>query len=160
MNEEILSTSPEDTEEAGARLGRGIGARDVVYLRGDLGAGKTCFVRGLARGLGASSREVASPTFAIVHEYAAPGGGLVLRHVDLYRLEDRPADLQAIGVPDALEGAPVAIEWPGRAIRELMPPTIEVVMERGTGESRRIRFEEPGRGPTLRKSPALRRNDF
>ncbi len=153
MNEEILSASADETEEAGARLGRGMGTRDVVYLRGDLGAGKTCFVRGLARGLGAASREVASPTFAIVHEYSAPGGGLVLRHVDLYRLEDRPADLLAIGVPDALDGAPVAIEWPGRAIRELLPPTIEVVMERGAGESRRIRFEEPG------AEPGSRRND-
>ncbi|MEP6801060.1 MAG: tRNA (adenosine(37)-N6)-threonylcarbamoyltransferase complex ATPase subunit type 1 TsaE [Acidobacteriota bacterium] len=139
MIRELLSLSPEETEEAGARLGSSLGSDDVVYLQGDLGAGKTCFVRGLARGLGAAPREVASPTFAIVHEYADPGGRLVLRHVDLYRLEDRAADLMSVGVPEALGGAPVAIEWPGRAIRTLLPPTIEIVIERAAGETRRIR---------------------
>ena len=143
MIRELLSGSPGETEEAGARLAGNIGSGDVLYLLGDLGAGKTCFVRGLARGLGAAPREVASPTFAIVHEYAAPDGRLVLRHVDLYRLEDRAGDLMAVGVPDALAGAPVAIEWPGRAIRDLLPPSIEIVIERGAGETRRIRVEEP-----------------
>ncbi|MFN2632635.1 MAG: tRNA (adenosine(37)-N6)-threonylcarbamoyltransferase complex ATPase subunit type 1 TsaE [Thermoanaerobaculia bacterium] len=140
MTDEVLSDSPGETEEAGVRLGREVGGRDVLYLEGELGAGKTCFARGLARGLGAAAREVASPTFAIVHEYAAPDGRLVLRHLDLYRLEDRTADLQAVGVPDALSGAPVAVEWPGRAIRHLLPPTIEVKIVRVEGESRRIRI--------------------
>ncbi len=144
MIREFVSLSPGETEEAGARLGRSIGSDDVVYLQGDLGAGKTCFVRGLARGLGAAPRQVASPTFAIVHEYADSNGRLVLRHVDLYRLEDRAADLLSVGVPDALGGAPVAVEWPGRAIRDLLPPSIEIVIERAEGESRRIRVGEPG----------------
>ncbi|MEP6769779.1 MAG: tRNA (adenosine(37)-N6)-threonylcarbamoyltransferase complex ATPase subunit type 1 TsaE [Acidobacteriota bacterium] len=139
MND-VLSGSPEETEDAGLRLGRELEQLDVLYLEGELGAGKTCFARGLARGLGAAAREVASPTFAIVHEYAAPDGRLVLRHLDLYRLEDRAADLQAVGVPEALSGAPVAVEWPGRAIRRLLPPTIEVAIVRAQGESRRIRI--------------------
>ncbi len=143
MIRKLVSESPEQTEEAGATLGRTLDAGDVVYLRGDLGAGKTCFVRGLARGLGAAAREVASPTFAIVHEYAAPDGRLVLRHVDLYRLEDRAADLLSVGVPDALEGAPAAVEWPGSAIAVLLPPTIEVVIDRAAGEGRRIMIRDP-----------------
>ncbi|MDQ2869201.1 MAG: tRNA (adenosine(37)-N6)-threonylcarbamoyltransferase complex ATPase subunit type 1 TsaE [Acidobacteriota bacterium] len=140
MIDEVLSGSPEETEDAGLRLGGRVGINDVLYLEGELGAGKTCFARGLARGLGAAAREVASPTFAIVHEYAAPDGRLVLRHLDLYRLEDRSADLQAVGVPEALSGAPVAVEWPGRAIRRLLPPTIEVLIARAEGESGRFRI--------------------
>ncbi|MEO8432614.1 MAG: tRNA (adenosine(37)-N6)-threonylcarbamoyltransferase complex ATPase subunit type 1 TsaE [Acidobacteriota bacterium] len=140
----LLAGTEEDTERAGWDVGRTLGASDVVYLVGDLGAGKTCFARGLARGVGAAPREVASPTFALVHEYAAADGRIVLRHLDLYRVEDRAGDLEAIGVPDALAGAPAAVEWPGQAVRRLLPATIEVVIERRQGdEVRRIRVTRP-----------------
>jgi len=114
---------------------------DVVYLVGDLGAGKTTLARGLARGLGAREREVASPTFALLHEYAAPDGAIVLRHLDLYRLEDLPRELEVLGLPDAVEGAPVCVEWPGEAIRTLLPPTVEITIRAEAGEARRIRVE-------------------
>ena len=114
----------------------------MVYLSGELGAGKTCLARGIARGLGASTREVASPTFAILHEYAGPGGRIVLRHLDLYRLRDQPRDLEVLGLPESAEGAPVVVEWPGRAIRELLPPTRVVEIERLEDGSRRIWTQE------------------
>ena len=139
-----VARSPEDTENAGRRLAGVLTATDVVYLLGDLGSGKTCFARGLATGLGASPREVASPTFAIVHEYAAPGGGLVLRHLDLYRIPDLVPELEALGVPETLSGAPVAVEWPGAAMRKLLAPTVEVTLDRMADGTRRI---------TIRRTP-------
>lgn len=117
----------------------------MVYLVGELGAGKTSFARGVARGLGAREREVASPTFALLHEYADGAGRIVLRHLDLYRLTDRPRDLEVLGLPDAVAGAPVAVEWPGASIREVLPPTVEVTIERREDGSRRIRIERTRR---------------
>ncbi|MGH9399045.1 MAG: tRNA (adenosine(37)-N6)-threonylcarbamoyltransferase complex ATPase subunit type 1 TsaE [Thermoanaerobaculia bacterium] len=139
MEGEQISRSEAETEAAGERLGRRLGTADVVYLAGDLGSGKTCFARGLARGRGALPREVASPTFSILNEYAARDGSVVLRHLDLYRLKDDPAQLLAIGLPDVVLGAPVAVEWPREAIRGLLPPTIEVCLEEAPGGGRRIR---------------------
>lgn len=141
MTPDLLSGSPEETERAGCHLGTELTTEDVVYLVGDLGTGKTCFARGLAAGLGASAREVASPTFAIIHEYAAPDGRLALRHLDLYRVADRMREIEALGVPEALSGAPVAVEWPGKAIRELLAPTVEVAIERMGDDTRRIRVK-------------------
>jgi tRNA threonylcarbamoyladenosine biosynthesis protein TsaE len=134
-----VSRSAAETERAGKRLGSDLTLRDVVYLKGELGAGKTCFARGLAEGLGARPSEVASPTFAIVNEYVRSDGTVVLRHLDLYRVADRSRDLESIGVPDALSGAPVAVEWPREAVEELLPPTVEVVIERSADEKRTIR---------------------
>ena len=116
-----------------------MGPHDVVYLEGDLGAGKTTFARGLARGLGARAREVASPTFALLNEYAGDTGAIVLRHLDLYRLADAPRELEALGLPESVAGAPVCVEWPRTAIRSLLAPTVEVRIESGRGgQSRRI----------------------
>ncbi|HEY4229635.1 MAG TPA: tRNA (adenosine(37)-N6)-threonylcarbamoyltransferase complex ATPase subunit type 1 TsaE, partial [Thermoanaerobaculia bacterium] len=114
----MISRSAEETEAFGERLAATLSPSDVVYLVGDLGAGKTTLARGLARGLGAQTREVASPTFALLNEYAArEGAGIVLRHLDLYRLADDPRDLAVLGLPDAVADAPVCVEWPGEAIR-------------------------------------------
>ena len=135
---EQVSASAEETEELGRRLAAGLTSSDVVYLVGDLGAGKTCLARGVARGLGAAVREVASPTFAILHEYGGAGGDIRLRHLDLYRLEDRAADLEILGLPESMAGAPVVVEWPGSAIRNLLPPTIEIRIETLPDGSRRI----------------------
>lgn len=133
-----MTRSEEETEHVGQRLACEISADDVVYLIGNLGAGKTCLARGLARGLGASVREVASPTFAIVHEYAGPGGRIVLRHLDLYRLKDRTEDLEILGLPEIVAGAPAAVEWPDGAIRRLLPPTHEIVLQILPDGSRQI----------------------
>jgi tRNA threonylcarbamoyladenosine biosynthesis protein TsaE len=138
---ETSTASEAETERAGFDLGASLSTDDVLYLIGDLGAGKTTFARGLARGLGALPREVASPTFALLHEYAGSGGEIVLRHLDLYRLSDEARELEVLGLPEAVAGAPVCIEWPRTAIRTLLPPTMEVTIERAPNERRRIRIQ-------------------
>ena len=134
-----VTRSEAETEAIGEELSGSLGPGDVVYLKGELGAGKTALARGIARGLGAPAREVASPTFALLHEYAGPDGAVVLRHLDLYRLADDARELEALGLPGALAGVPVCVEWPGRAIRAALPPTVEVTLEAQADESRRIR---------------------
>jgi tRNA threonylcarbamoyl adenosine modification protein YjeE len=145
----LISRSEGETERIARELAESLSAGDVVYLIGDLGAGKTTFARGLAAGLGAVAREVASPTFAILHEYAAPGGKVVLRHLDLYRLADRASELDILGLPGAVAGAPVAVEWPGEAIRAALPPTVRVSLAAESEDARRIsiyRASEKARG--------------
>jgi len=134
-----VTRSEEETERFGESLAARLGPADVVYLAGPLGAGKTALARGLARGLGAARREVASPTFAILNEYAGDSGGIVLRHLDLYRLKDEERDLAILGLPDSVSGAPVAVEWPRETVRRLLPPTLEVAIEVLPDGSRRIR---------------------
>ena len=134
-----MTRSEEETERFGEELAETLRSEDVVYLVGKLGSGKTALARGLARGLGAAEREVASPTFAILHEYASPQGSLVLRHLDLYRIRDEEKDLEILGLPGAVAGAPVAVEWPGAAVRRLLAPTVEVSIEVLPDGSRRIR---------------------
>ena len=137
---EALTASEGETEEAGRRLAAELRPDDVVYLVGDLGAGKTCFARGVARGLGASPAEVASPTFALLHEYAGTGGRIVLRHLDLYRLGDSSRELEVLGLPESVQGAPVLVEWPSPALREVLPPTRMVAIAAASETERRIRF--------------------
>lgn len=141
----MISASEEETEAVGREIASELSSGDVVYLIGELGAGKTTLARGLAAGLGAAARQVASPTFAILHEYAGPNGTIVLRHLDLYRLADRVDDLEVLGLPGAVAGAPVAVEWPGLAIRDALPPTREVSIEELSGGARRIEVREERR---------------
>ncbi len=104
----FLTTSEAETEGVAATLARRLRAGDVVLLVGDLGAGKTVFVRGLATGLEADPEEVSSPTFTLIQEYK--GGRLPLYHVDLYRLTAREAG--DLGLEELTSGeAIVAIEW-------------------------------------------------
>lgn len=107
----FISHSPADTESLGERFGRAARRGWVVALRGDLGAGKTRFVKGLARGLGSPAR-VHSPTFTLVNEYG--GGRLNLFHLDLYRLESA-AQILSAGVEEFLtpDGVTV-VEWAER----------------------------------------------
>jgi tRNA threonylcarbamoyladenosine biosynthesis protein TsaE len=107
---DIVTKTEEQTAAAGERLAATLRAGDVVLLYGELGAGKTAFVRGLARGLGAPEAEVSSPTFTIVQEYT---GRLTLYHVDLYRLEPREVDDLGLEELVSSDGV-VAIEWAER----------------------------------------------
>lgn len=104
----VGSDSPAATEEIGRRLGEALEVGDVLALSGDLGAGKTCLVRGLAAGIGADPAAVCSPTFVLHHVYR--GSRLVLHHVDLYRLGPR-ADLQVLDLEALAEEGALAIEW-------------------------------------------------
>jgi len=139
VSSETITATETETEEAGRRFARMLGPEDVVYLEGELGAGKTCFARGMARGLGAPAAEVASPTFAILNEYAGPQGEIVLRHLDLYRLEDSVRELEVLGLPESVRGAPVVVEWPSPTLRGLLPPTREIELSTVSPERRRIR---------------------
>lgn len=103
-----ISNSPEETEELGARLAKKLSGGEVVAFKGGLGMGKTCFTRGLAKGLGFNG-EVTSPTFALINEYI--GGRLPLYHFDMYRISGWE-DLYSTGFFEYLEeGGVIAAEW-------------------------------------------------
>ena len=115
----IISHSAEETFRAGMEVAAGARPGDIFALVGDLGAGKTHWVKGLAAGLG-SDAAVTSPTFTLVHEYS--GGRLPLYHFDCYRLE-RPEELLGIGLDEYMDGrAVLAIEWADK-FPELLPAT-------------------------------------
>jgi tRNA threonylcarbamoyladenosine biosynthesis protein TsaE len=142
-----LSRSEEETRAAGRDLAPLLRRGDVVLLSGDLGSGKTVFVRGLAEGLGADPDEVASPTFALVHEYGPDGEPPRLVHADLYRLMGETADAPDLGLEEArAAGAVVAIEWPRAPFTEL--PAWRVALTERDDSSREITIDlaGPGRG--------------
>jgi tRNA threonylcarbamoyladenosine biosynthesis protein TsaE len=129
-----VTSSEEETQNVARDLAAQLKPGDVVLLSGNLGAGKTAFVRGLAAGLGIDPEEVSSPTFTIVHEYR--GGRVTLYHVDLYRLEKTATDdlgLEEMGVADGV----LAIEWPDRLTHE-MPGARSVTIEIVDDTTRRI----------------------
>lgn len=129
------SASEADTRAIASRLAATLAPGSVVLLKGDLGAGKTAFVRGLAEGLGLNPDEVTSPTFTLVHEYR--GGRVPLVHVDLYRLD--ATELDDVGLdPDLAERGVVAIEWAER-LRRRPPGAIEIEIEDRGGDERLIK---------------------
>lgn len=112
-NDAITTNSPEQTEALGERLGWRLRPGDIICLSGVLGAGKTCLVRGLARGWGAVERPT-SPTFTLINEYHRAGSSARMYHVDCYRLADT-GDAWSTGLEDVLaSGEIVVIEWPER----------------------------------------------
>ncbi len=135
MTKEYTTAGEEQTEALGVRLGQLIQPGAVIAYTGDLGAGKTAFTRGLARGLGIPDR-VTSPTFTIVNEYE--GGRLPLFHVDMYRLGSSD-ELFDIGWEDYLiRGGVCAVEWSERVTDALPEDTLWVDIARGSGENDRI----------------------
>ena len=129
-----LSHSEADTIAIARELASTLVAGHVLLLSGELGAGKTAFVRGLADGLGIDPDEVSSPTFTLVHEYR--GGRLTLYHADLYRLDRAGADdlgLEEMGAA----GGVLAIEWPER-LTEAPPGATRVTIDAVDDRSRRI----------------------
>jgi tRNA threonylcarbamoyladenosine biosynthesis protein TsaE len=134
MTEDSLVTASQaETESAGERLAASLQTGDVVLLYGDLGVGKTAFVRGLARGLGAPPEEVSSPTFTLVQEYG--GGHMTLYHADLYRLE--PREVEDLGLDELLLGGIVAVEWAERWA-DRPREAVEVRLEHAGEDARRI----------------------
>ena len=131
----IHTKSPAETEALGERLGAIVPAGTVIAYTGDLGAGKTAFTRGLARGLGIKER-VTSPTFTIVNEYE--GGRLPLFHFDLYRLGSSE-ELWEIGWEEYLDrGGVCAVEWSERCEDALEEPIVRVDLRRGDGDEDRV----------------------
>jgi tRNA threonylcarbamoyladenosine biosynthesis protein TsaE len=132
----VETAGEEETVAAGERFAGTLSRGDVVLLYGQLGAGKTAFVRGLALGLGAAAEEVSSPTFTIIQEYT--GRSLTLYHVDLYRLQ--PAEVDDLGLDELVGGdGIVAIEWAERW-RDRPDDAIEVTIEDRGGERRLIKI--------------------
>ena len=132
---EYLSNSAQETEALGERLAAVLRPGDVVAYTGDLGAGKTAFTRGLARGLGVPDR-VTSPTFTIVNEYE--GGRLPLFHFDLYRMES-PEELFDIGWEDYLaRGGVCAVEWSEHAEGAFEEEPIWVDIRQGADDGQRV----------------------
>jgi tRNA threonylcarbamoyladenosine biosynthesis protein TsaE len=135
----IVSRSPEDTARAGEALGRSLGPADVVALTGELGAGKTCFVQGVARGLGVTT-PATSPTFVLVNEYR---GRVPVHHADAYRTESM-TELMDLGLLELFDGDGVTlVEWADK-LRPLLPArTIEVNVSGVGDEPREITIRCP-----------------
>ena len=134
---EYITNSPAETEKLGASLAAKLGPGTVIAYRGDLGAGKTAFTRGLARGLGYTD-SVTSPTYTIVNEYL--GGRLPLFHFDMYRLRSAD-DLWDIGWEDYLDrGGVCAVEW-SENVADAMEGAITVSIAKLDDTTRRITIE-------------------
>jgi tRNA threonylcarbamoyladenosine biosynthesis protein TsaE len=130
---DVVTSSPAETEAAGESFGRELKQGDLLLLEGDLGAGKTTFVRGVARGAG-SPAHVASPTFQLVRVYQ---GRIQLAHVDLYRIE-AAGELGGLGLEELLDQGAVLVEWGDRLDA---PEAALLSIEHLGGDRRRLRLE-------------------
>ncbi len=137
MHVDVVTTSSDETRAIGERLGRHLGPGTVVALTGELGAGKTCFIQGLVRGLDVS-RAATSPTFVLINEYR---GRVPVHHVDLYRI-DRSAEILDLGLPELFaEQAVTLVEWADK-LGVLLPADAVRVHIDGLGdEPRRIAID-------------------
>lgn len=141
MKREFVSRSEAESESAGRQIARSLPPDGVFYLTGDLGAGKTFLVRAIAMELGADPLEVASPTFAIVHEYPLPQGSPII-HIDGYRLSNTLREWQEIGIPDMLQSPGLKfIEWPKKPFEDFAAKTGEIRIVVNPDDSRTIQFE-------------------
>ena len=125
----FLGRNEDETAAAGREIAQLLPRDAVVHLIGDLGAGKTFLARAIASALGANPREVASPSFAIVHEYPIAGGAPIV-HIDGYRLSENRREWLEIGIPEMLAGPGVKlIEWPKRAFEEFEDAHVEITID-------------------------------
>jgi tRNA threonylcarbamoyladenosine biosynthesis protein TsaE len=135
----VKTNSPDETAKLAVRLGELVKPGDVITLEGDLGAGKTAFTKGLAKGMGIR-KNVNSPTFTIMKEYR--DGRLPLYHMDVYRMEDSDEDL---GFDEFFEGEGVTVvEWAHLIQEQLPPDRLGIRILRVEDESREIIFEPIG----------------
>jgi tRNA threonylcarbamoyladenosine biosynthesis protein TsaE len=138
---DLVFSSQTETESFGHAMGKSVAGGEVLALIGELGAGKTALVKGIATGLGASTDSVSSPTFILIHEYQ---GRLPLVHVDLYRLRTE-TEAHHIGLPDYFtERSIVAIEWADRFPGLLPPDRLELRLSHRTPESRALQVQAHG----------------
>ena len=140
-DERSVTGSPDETRAAGEGLAASLGPGDVVALTGDLGAGKTCFVQGLARGLGARTWPT-SPTFVLVNEYRAD---LPIHHVDAYRVA-APAEMVDVGLLELIDGDGVTVvEWADKVAALLPDRAIHVSIDGVGDEPRTIHIRRAAR---------------
>jgi tRNA threonylcarbamoyladenosine biosynthesis protein TsaE len=139
MTREITTHSAEETIALGRTLTDLLSPPKLVLLRGDLGAGKTTLVKGIASGFEAAEEEdVTSPTFTLVHEYRGPGANLY--HIDLYRV-DTQRELETLGLDDLRsDGSILLIEWGEKFPRFLRERDVEISLERESENARRIQI--------------------
>jgi tRNA threonylcarbamoyladenosine biosynthesis protein TsaE len=132
---EFTTHSPQETIELGRKLARSLAPPKLVLLRGDLGAGKTTLVKGIAEGFHAASQDdVTSPTFTLIHEYR--GRGVSIYHIDLYRV-DTQRQLETLGLDDLIAPDSVLlIEWGDKFARFVREKDVEIMLEQ-TGENER-----------------------
>jgi tRNA threonylcarbamoyladenosine biosynthesis protein TsaE len=135
---EFITHSPEETIALGRTFVSLLAPPKIVLLRGDLGAGKTTLVKGIAAGFGAASEDdVTSPTFTLVHEYRGPGANLY--HIDLYRV-DTQRQLETLGLDDLIsENSVLLIEWGEKFPRFVRERDVEIVLERAGENARKVR---------------------
>ena len=142
---ELVSTSVEQTDSIGQRLGQHLRAGDLLLLLGDIGAGKTHLTKGIVRGLG-SQDLVTSPTFVLINEYHSDGahGNVTIYHADLYRIE-QPDELLGIGLEEAWSGTGIClIEWAERAANWLPTDHLTVYLSYLSETERAIRLVPHG----------------
>ncbi len=137
--QEFITHSAEETITLGRSLAKNLLPPKIVLLRGDLGAGKTTLVKGIAEAFHAASAEdVTSPTFTLVHEYRGPEVNLF--HIDLYRV-DTPRQLETLGLDDLMtENSILLIEWGEKFARFVRERDVEIALERLSENDRRIRI--------------------
>jgi tRNA threonylcarbamoyladenosine biosynthesis protein TsaE len=136
---EFITHSPEETIALGRELAALLAPPKLVLLRGELGAGKTTLVKGIAEGFRAASEEdVTSPTFTLIHEYRGPQANLY--HIDLYRV-DTPRQLETLGLDDLIgERSVLLIEWGEKFARFANERDVEIALERISEDERRIKL--------------------
>src|SRR6266446_877728 len=141
MTREFTTHSAEETIALGRELAASLAPPKLVLLRGDLGAGKTTLVKGIAHGFQAAAEEdVTSPTFTLVHEYRGPS--VTLYHIDLYRV-DTPRELETLGLDDLIsESSVLLIEWGEKFPRFERERDVEIALERISENERRITVSE------------------
>ncbi len=139
MTREFTTNSAEETIALGKKLSSSLAPPKLVLLRGDLGAGKTTLVKGIAQGFEAAAEEdVTSPTFTLVHEYCGPSA--TLYHIDLYRV-DTPRELETLGLDDLMgDNSVLLIEWGEKFPRFERERDVEIALERISETERKIRI--------------------
>lgn len=135
----FTSNSFEETLQLGRQIGASLSVGDCIGLDGDLGAGKTAFVRGLAAGMGCDERLVSSPTYVLMQEYPGPAP---LYHLDLYRMGDAAAEFTDMFPEELLENGVMVIEWAGLAQKVLPLPRTHITIEIVSENSRKFTIEE------------------
>jgi tRNA threonylcarbamoyladenosine biosynthesis protein TsaE len=141
VNDPLSLADPAATARLGADLARVLRAGDVITLEGPLGAGKTSIARGLLAALGLEG-EAPSPSFAIVQPYAPPEVTLPVLHVDLYRL-DGAADMEELGLDEALYDSALIVEWPDRAGPGAWPDALRLTLAIEPDGARRLTWHAP-----------------